>query len=61
MSITNEEQVKVVKKLEEVLNLLKHVEIKNKESLSYISKPLDDLLSSLKYLPTEHCGPSGGG
>ena len=53
MGIINEEQVKVVKKLEEVLSILKHVEIKTTESLIFIKKPLDDLLSSLKYLPTD--------
>ena len=49
----NEEQLKVVKKLKEVLHILTHVKIKNEESLGYISKPLDDLLTSLKYLPAD--------
>jgi len=36
-----------------VINFLEHVQITNEESLVNISKPLDDLLSSLKYLPTQ--------
>jgi len=49
----NKEQENVVKKLSEVLYFLEHVQIKNEESLMNIKIPLEDLLSSLKYLPTE--------
>ena len=38
---------------ESFLKKLKTVQIKNKESLVNIKKPLDDLLSSLKYIPLE--------
>ena len=47
------EQEKVVEKMKKVLNFLEHVQITNQETLVNISKPLDDLLSSLKYLPIE--------
>jgi len=49
----NSEQVRVIKKLEEVLNLLRNLTIKNEESLTALDKPLDDILSNLKYLPTD--------
>merc|ERR550519_2049561 len=53
-SITkNKAQENVIKKLSEVLYFLGHVQIKNEESLMNIKIPLEDLLSSLKYLPTE--------
>jgi len=48
----NVEQKKVIDKLEEVLSFLKGVHIMNEEALVNIKKPLDDLQSSLKYLPT---------
>ena len=47
------EQNKVIEKLEEVLLFLKSTPIKNDEALIYIKKPLNQLQSNLKYLPTE--------
>merc|ERR1719186_1019943 len=47
----NHEKERVIIKLEEVVNFLRHKEIKNEECFINIKKPLDDLLSSLKYLP----------
>jgi len=49
----NEEQESVIKKLEEALGFLKIAKIKNKESFANVKKPLEDFLSSLKYLPYE--------
>merc|ERR1719186_1956609 len=49
----NEEQESVIKKLEGALSFLKNVKIKNKESFVNVKKPLNDFLSSLKYLPSE--------
>jgi len=47
------EQEKIVEKMKKVLNFLENVEITNEESLVHVSKPLDNLLSSLKYLTME--------
>jgi len=51
--IINKEQEKVIVKLEEVLSFLKSVQIKNEEALDNIKKPLQELQSSLKYLPID--------
>jgi len=47
------EQNKVIEKLEEVLLFLKSTPIKNDEALISIKRPLNQLQSNLKYLPTE--------
>jgi len=47
------EQAKIVEILRKVANFLENVQIMNEDSLVNISKPLDNLLSSLKYLPIE--------
>jgi len=49
----NLEQEKAIVKLEEILAFLKTVTIKNEESLAIIQRPLEDLQSSLKYLPVD--------
>ena len=49
----NKEQKRVINELEEVLNFFKNTQIKNYEDLEIIKKPLDDIKSSLKYIPTE--------
>jgi len=46
----NEKKKKAIDKLEEVLNILKYSDIKNEETLTCMDKPLDDLLSSLKFI-----------
>ena len=48
----NREQENVIKKLEEALNTLRQIEIKNEDSFDIVNEPLDDFLSKLKYLPT---------
>ena len=50
---SHKEQERVIQKLKEVLNFLESTQIKNEESLENLNKPLDDLLNSVKYLPTE--------
>jgi len=47
----NGEQNRIIKKLSFVLSFLQGVKIKNDEMFVKITKPLEDILASLKYLP----------
>jgi len=47
------EKEKMVEILRKVANFLEHVQITNEDALVNIRKPLDNLLSALKYLPSE--------
>ena len=49
----NFKQAKVIAKLKQALNILESVQIKNEDSVDILDKPVDELLSFLKYLPTE--------
>ena len=49
---TKKKQDEIVKKLKMALNFLEEVNIEDDESLINISKPVEDLLTSLKYFPT---------
>ena len=47
------EREKVIDKLEEMLKFFRDAEIKNDNSLININEQLDDVISLLKYVPSE--------
>ena len=53
MEPLSNKQNKVIEKLEEVLLFLKNAPIKNDNALDFIIRPLNDIQSCLKFLPTE--------
>merc|ERR1719186_1327939 len=49
----NQEQEEVIKKLENVINFLRKYQVKNEECFVNIKDSVDNVLASLKFLPTE--------
>ena len=48
----NGKREKTINKLQEVLKFVKNAEISSDESLDFIDKSLNDILSSQKYIPS---------